>query len=254
MEEGNAWCVRAGHLPPLLRAPDGGTKEVDIEGGPPLGVLAEAEYPMTTFALVPGTVLTLLTDGLVESSSLHLEDGMRRVCEVLAGAEPSDAGRMADELLGGVNRRDDDVALLLLRYDGTGSRALRSGWTVWRLPDAVAHARRFTTRTLRGWGVTEESDAILLIVSELVTNALVHTQGPVSVDLTLAGGRLRVAVSDSSPRTPVKPASMDWEATGGRGILLVQAVSASYGSIPLGGGKQVWAETRTETAPPLLEP
>jgi anti-sigma regulatory factor (Ser/Thr protein kinase) len=247
MEEGNAWCVRAGHLPPLLRAPEGVTRELAVEGGPPLGVLADAQFPMTAVALAPGAVLALLTDGLVESSSLHLEDGMRRVCDALSTADPSDAGRMADELLGGVNRRDDDVALLLLRYDGIGVRPLRAGWTVWRLPDAVAHARRFTSRTLRSWRATDErvmeqSDTILLIVSELVTNALVHTQGPVRLDLMLAGDRLRVAVSDTSPRAPVKPASLDWEATGGRGILLVEAVSASYGSVPLSGGKQVWAE------------
>nr|WP_285439307.1 SpoIIE family protein phosphatase [Streptomyces sp. ISL-100] len=250
MEEGDAWCVRAGHLPPLLRNPEGGTHELTLEGGPPLGVLAEAEFPMTAVALAPGAVMALMTDGLVESSSLHLEDGMRRVCDVLSTTDPSDAGRMADELLGGANRRDDDVALLLLRYDGMGDRPLRAGWTVWRLPDAVAHARRFTSRTLRTWNVSEQRDAVLLIVSELVTNALVHTKGQVRLDLTLTGERLRVAVSDASPRAPVRPAIVDWEATGGRGILLVEAVSTSYGSVPLGGGKQVWAET--PLPPPVI--
>jgi anti-sigma regulatory factor (Ser/Thr protein kinase) len=244
LEEGNAWCVRAGHLPPLLRQPDGSTEEVTVEGGPPLGVVAETEFPMTAIGLAPGTVLAQLTDGLVESSTLHLDEGLRRMRDALGAADPSDIGRMADELLGGNGRRDDDVALLLLRYDGIGVRPLRAGWTVWRLPEAVAHARRFTARTLRSWGVApERSDAILLIVSELVTNAMVHTQGQVRLDLTLTGERLRVAVSDASPRAPVKPARVDWEATGGRGIVLVEAVSASYGSVPLSGGKQVWAET-----------
>src|SRR5690606_4543745 len=116
----------------------------------------------------------------------------------------------------------------------------RAGWEVWRLPDAVGHARRFTARTLRSWGVREDADAVLLAVSELVTNALVHTQGPVRLDLTQTGDRLRVAVSDSSPRTPVKDSSGDWEATGGRGIMLVEAVSLAWGSVPLSGGKQVW--------------
>lgn len=41
MEEGIAWFVRAGHLPPLLRYPDGSTEELSVEGGPPLGVAAE---------------------------------------------------------------------------------------------------------------------------------------------------------------------------------------------------------------------
>ncbi|MEU1625436.1 SpoIIE family protein phosphatase [Streptomyces sp. NPDC020096] len=241
-EEGDAWFVRAGHLPPLLREPDGSTREVAAEGGPPLGVLADAEFPLTVVGLSPGTVLTLLTDGLVESSTLHLEDGLRRVCEVLSATDPSDADRMADALISGADKREDDVALLLLRYDGLRVRPLRAGWAVWRLPDAVMHARRFTARTLRAWNVTQETDAVLLVVSELVTNALVHTQGEVRLDLTLAGERLRVAVSDSSPRAPVKPTSVDWEVTGGRGLLLVEAMSGAWGAVPLSGGKQVWGE------------
>ncbi|MYS69923.1 PAS sensor protein, partial [Streptomyces sp. SID5926] len=101
----------------------------------------------------------------------------------------------------------------------------------------------FTRRTLRTWGVPDDDiDGVLLIVSELVTNALVHTDGKVRLDLTLIGARLRVAVADASPRTPVKPTSIGWEATGGRGILLVEAMSATWGTLPVSGGKQVWSE------------
>ncbi|NYI07316.1 anti-sigma regulatory factor (Ser/Thr protein kinase) [Allostreptomyces psammosilenae] len=253
MEEGGAWLVRAGHLPPLLRHPDGSTEEVATDGGPPLGVLEDAEFPMAALGLVPGTVLALVTDGLVESSKLPLEEGVRRAREALAAADPADAVRTADALLGGAGPRDDDVALLLLRYDGMKVRPIRASSTVWRLPDAVMHARRFTTRTLRSWGVEDEVDSALLVVSELVTNALVHTQGPVRLDLALTGDRLRVAVSDSSPRTPVKPASLDWEATGGRGILLVEALSDAWGSVPLSGGKQVWGEIALPAREPAAE-
>nr|WP_310716038.1 SpoIIE family protein phosphatase [Streptomyces lydicus] len=242
MEEGIAWFVRAGHLPPLLRYPDGSTEEMTVEGGPPLGVAADGEFPLTEIGLSPGTVIVLLTDGLAESASLPLEDGIRRVRDVLAAADPADAGRLADDLLGSAKRRDDDVAVLVLRYDGMRVRPTRARWAVWRLPDAVMHARRFTARTLRSWGVTEEVDVALLVVSELVTNAIAHTQGEVQLDLTLAADRLRIAVNDASPRTPVKPASVDWEATGGRGLLLVEAMSSSWGSVPLSGGKQVWSE------------
>lgn len=242
MEEGIARLVRAGHLHPVIRHPDGSTEELVVEGGPPLGVLADEEFPMTEAGLVPGTLLMMLTDGLVESANLTLEEGMRRVSEVLAAADPTDAGRVADELVVRVNRRDDDVALLLLRYDGTRVRPMRTHWTVWRLPDAVMHARRFTARTLRSWGVVEELDAALLVVSELVTNAIAHTQGEVRLDVTLSSDRLRIAVNDASPRSPVKPANQNWEATGGRGLLIVEASTASWGSVPLSGGKQVWAE------------
>ncbi|WP_406176988.1 SpoIIE family protein phosphatase [Streptomyces sp. NBC_00996] len=242
MEEGNILFVRAGHLSPLVRHPDGTTEELQVEGGLPLGVSAEAEFPMTAVALAPGSVLALVTDGLVEAVDLPLDEGMHRTRTALAAADPADPGLMADELLGDVGRREDDVALLLLRYDGMKTRPIRAGWVVWRLPDAVMHARRFTARTLRRWKVEEAADAVLLVVSELVTNALVHTQGPVRLDLTLRGDRVRVCVSDSSPRAPAKPVIVDWESTGGRGLLLVEAMSESFGTVPVAGGKQVWSE------------
>ncbi|MGW1785471.1 SpoIIE family protein phosphatase [Streptomyces sp. NPDC002143] len=242
MEEGNTLFVRAGHLAPMLRLPDGATEEVEVAGGPPLGILAEAEFPMTAVELAPATVLALVTDGLVEAADLPLDEGMHRTRVALAAADPGDLGKMADELLGDGGRREDDVALLLLRYDGMKTRPIRAGWMVWRLPDAVMHARRFTARTLRRWSIPETGDAVLLVVSELVTNALVHTQGPVRLDLTLRGDRVRVCVSDSSPRAPAKPVIVDWESTGGRGLLLVEAMSESFVTVPVAGGKQVCSE------------
>lgn len=241
MEQGTAWCVRAGHIPPVLRHPDGTTEITDCEGGPPLGVLTRAEYPMSPLRIGPGTLLALTTDGLVESAETDVEDGLARLAGELAGADPARLGQVADTLLTGANR-DDDVALLLVRYDGMEHRPQRETWTVWRVPQAVGHARRFTRRTLRTWGVDFETDAILLVVSELVTNALVHTDGQVRLDLTLFDGRLRVAVADNSPRTPVRPTSIGWEATGGRGILLVETMSGEWGTVPVSGGKQVWAD------------
>ncbi|WP_435838523.1 SpoIIE family protein phosphatase [Streptomyces achromogenes] len=245
MEQGTAWCVRAGHPQPVLRHPDGTAEIVRCEGGPPLGVLDRAEYPMTPLRLRPGTLIALTTDGLVESSGLDLDTGMDRLARELAAADPGHLGLVADALLAGA-QRDDDVALLLMRYDGMAVRPLRESWTVWRVPQAARHARRFTRRTLRAWQLPPDTvDAALLVVSELVTNALVHTGGPVRLDLDLAGHRLRLAVTDSSPRGPVKPAGIGWEATGGRGIRLVEAVSAAWGTVPVSGGKQVWAELAT---------
>ncbi|MFB6935348.1 SpoIIE family protein phosphatase [Streptomyces chartreusis] len=251
MEEGTTLFVRAGHLSPLLRHPDGGTEEVQVEGGPPLGILADAEFPLTAVALTPGTVLALVTDGLVEAADLPLDAGMARTRAALAAADPVDPARMADALLGDIGRREDDVALLLLRYDGMRTKPIRAGWVVWRLPDAVMHARRFTARTLRRWNVQAAADAVLLVVSELVTNALVHTQGSVRLDLVLRGNRVRVSVSDSSPRAPAKPVIVDWESTGGRGLLLVEAVSDASGTVPVAGGKQVWSEIAVPANDPV---
>ncbi|MEU4039408.1 SpoIIE family protein phosphatase [Streptomyces collinus] len=251
MEQGTAWCVRAGHLQPVLRHPDGSTEIVEAEGGPPLGVVTRAEFPMTPLRLQPGAVLALTTDGLVESAEADIDEGMDRFAAELAAADPGHLGLVADALLTGAHR-GDDVALLLMRYDGMAVRPLRESWTVWRVPEAVRHARRFTRRTLRTWGVERDTlDAALLIVSELVTNALVHTEGQVRLDLSLVNHRLHLAVADGSPRSPVKPTSIGWEATGGRGILLVEAVSAAWGTVPVSGGKQVWADLVPDTGPPL---
>ncbi|MFI6034958.1 SpoIIE family protein phosphatase [Streptomyces sp. NPDC051315] len=242
MEAGTAWCVRAGHPPPVLRHPDGSTDIAESDGGPPLGVLTQADFPMTPLRLLPGTVLALTTDGLVESADSDIDTGLERLAHGLSVSDPGHLGLVADFLLGSAHR-GDDVALLLLRYDGMAVRPLREGWTVWRVPEAARQARRFSRRTLRAWGIPDDAmDAALLVVSELVTNALVHTDGRVRLDLTLINHRLRVAVTDASPRTPVKPTSLGWEATGGRGILLVEAVSDTWGTVPVSGGKQVWSE------------
>ncbi|MEV0182235.1 SpoIIE family protein phosphatase [Streptomyces sp. NPDC050625] len=246
MEEGTAWCVRAGHLPPVLRHPDGATEIAETEGGPPLGVVDRADFPMAPLHLMPGTVLALTTDGLVESVEADIDVGMERFAHDLASSDPAHLGLVADALLGSA-RRSDDVALLLMRYDGLAVRPLRESWTVWRVPEAARHARRFTKRTMRAWGVpADDLDTVLLVVSELVTNALVHTDGQVRLDLTLVNHRLRVAVADASPRTPMKPTNIGWEATGGRGILLVEAVSVAWGTLPVSGGKQVWADIALE--------
>ncbi|KAB1990534.1 SpoIIE family protein phosphatase [Streptomyces triticiradicis] len=241
MEEGSAWYVRAGHIPPVLRHPNGRTEVPASETGPPLGVVRQTDFPMSPMRLQPGTIVALTTDGLVESVDVDIEDGLKRLAEGLAGSDPAHLGLVADELLTGANR-SDDVALLLMRYDGMEVLPLRESWTVWRVPEAVRHARRYTRRALRSWGVGAYTDTALLIVSELVTNALVHTDGQVRLDLTLVNHRLRIAVADNSPRTPIKPTSIGWEATGGRGILLVEAMSATWGTVPVSGGKQVWSE------------
>lgn len=251
MEEGSAWCVRAGHLPPVLRLPDGTTLTVEGDGGPPLGVVDDADFPLIPLRLQIGTVLALTTDGLVESAELPMDDGIARMSRELSEADPSHLGRMADALLSDATR-SDDIALLLMRYDGMAVKPVRESWTVWRLPDAASHARRFTARTLRAWGLGEAADTVLLVVSELVTNALVHTEGQVRLDITLTGDRLRIAVGDGSPRTPVKPAIINWHDTGGRGILLVEAMSAAWGTMPLSGGKQVWCEIPVH--PPHVDP
>ena len=81
-----------------------------------------------------------------------------------------------------------------------------------------------------------------LLVTELVGNAVVHGSGPVGVTLEITGGALTVGVRDSHPGRPVLR-HVGAEATGGRGVALVDALSTRWGTVPEpagGPGKTVW--------------
>jgi anti-sigma regulatory factor (Ser/Thr protein kinase) len=80
-----------------------------------------------------------------------------------------------------------------------------------------------------------------LLLSELVTNAVVHAGTDVEVRLTSNEGVLRVEVSDGNPRLPAarRPSAL---AGTGRGLHLVQALASSWGVVPVAGGKMVWFE------------
>ncbi|MFE4966655.1 SpoIIE family protein phosphatase [Streptomyces sp. NPDC056660] len=115
--------VRAGHPPPLLRAPDGRTRVVDIAGGVVLGVDPRARYPVTELELEPDAILALYTDGLVERPGEDIDDGITALRLALARAGSAPGRRGGRSLAGVADRltatarhaadRPDDVALLL---------------------------------------------------------------------------------------------------------------------------------------------
>ena len=124
-------------------------------------------------------------------------------------------------------------------------------------PTAPAAARRFVHATCWQWrleAVGEPDDPLarrwadelvdraMLVASELVTNAVVHTQGPLRLRLELLAGRLRLAVADQSPRLLGLAADRgDPEAEGGRGLQVVDQLASSWGvQHPLEGGKVIW--------------
>ncbi|WP_155054628.1 ATP-binding protein [Streptomyces blattellae] len=141
-----------------------------------------------------------------------------------------------------------------------------------RLPHDPRAARvaRMTVRSVLGsHGRHEVLEAVELLVSEMVTNAYRHTNGPASLRLTaLCDGRLRVGVWDTSPCIPapfdqppggrVPPAPVD--ALGGRGLVLVQEYADCWGGVALGdglldrgAGKLLWFEVGSGTRGRLRE-
>jgi CheY-like chemotaxis protein len=102
-------------------------------------------------------------------------------------------------------------------------------------------ARRFVDATLRDWGCDPVIEDALLVVSELVTNAVTHAASDARLELRLAPGVLRIEVSDNGSGAP-EPQSIDVTRPNGRGLLLVSAMAVAWGIDPIPEGKVVWAE------------
>jgi len=125
----------------------------------------------------------------------------------------------------------------------TGVRVLRHQLRRADLP-AVAEVRGLLRDQLHRWEVPELIDTAQLLTSELVTNALVHTDSGAELTATLTGEAqplLRVEVHD---RTGGRPRARvpDEQAGGGRGLLLVQALADAWGVRAQPVGKTVWFE------------
>jgi DNA-binding NarL/FixJ family response regulator len=102
-------------------------------------------------------------------------------------------------------------------------------------------ARRFVSEVLERWDVSEVADSALLLVSELVTNAVIHARSDVEVVLHLRSERVRVeVVDDASEYVHRRDASSEEQS--GRGMALTEALASSWGIDTLLAGKRVWFE------------
>ena len=102
-------------------------------------------------------------------------------------------------------------------------------------------ARRFVRNTLEAWGADEHAETATLLISELVTNAVLHARSGPEVVLQFEDTVLRVEVHD---RSPVLPARRHYglQAGTGRGIVLVEEMASGWGAEPTASGKVVWFE------------
>lgn len=103
-----------------------------------------------------------------------------------------------------------------------------------------AQARAAVAECSRRMGLNGLSDDLALVVSEMVTNAVRHAAPPVSVEIEAGDEHVVVAVCDGSPQRPV-PREADEDAEGGRGMMLVDLLTADHGVRPQPPGKTVWA-------------
>ena len=96
-----------------------------------------------------------------------------------------------------------------------------------RDPAQVGHARRLVRESLARWGLYDHIDYTVLIVSELVTNALRHGAGIITVQLSRAGHDLRIEVHDHGPGRPVRRHAETGD-EGGRGLEVIDGLISMY--------------------------
>ncbi|WP_432514648.1 ATP-binding SpoIIE family protein phosphatase [Kineococcus sp. SYSU DK001] len=242
-----AWSS-AGHLPPLLRR--GAHVEVLSEATGTLVGLGERPRPTRERALSPGDVLVLYTDGLIETRSRPMRDGLEVLVEVLSTSKARDAAGIGEELLAGLGETpEDDTAIVVVRVPEeselggdplpTADTPRRRRWQLPSEPSSIGKARHATLRACAVWGLDCGPKAEI-VVSELVANAVLHGWGTVGLRLFDLEGQLRIEVEDDSPEEPrVVDARPD--GAGGHGMRLVDSLGR-WGSTRTRRGKIVWVE------------
>ncbi|MFD4509655.1 ATP-binding protein [Streptomyces sp. NPDC058457] len=132
--------------------------------------------------------------------------------------------------------------------EGTATRRFR--FELAAHPGSPAQARRLVRARLTGWSVCADTcDTAALVISELVTNAIVHTASSrVVCELHDHDDTVRIAVHDEgcSPDEP-HPSPQRPEEEHGRGLLLVDALCQAWGAQEHGPGLLVWAELPRQT-------
>jgi histidine kinase-like protein len=104
--------------------------------------------------------------------------------------------------------------------------------------DAPSRARHFVASTIAPWTTTGDCETAVLLVSELVTNAVVHARTAVEVEVRVHGSILHVEVRDRRPNCPVVLA--DASAEHGRGLQILDGFATAWGTVQQEDAKAVW--------------
>ena len=134
-----------------------------------------------------------------------------------------------------------DELLALTGVLGVVEEALVAATHLAADPTSAGAARRFVDETLERWDCGDLLDTVTLLVSELVTNAVVHARSEVDVTVQLKHGSVRVEVLDQGETVPRRRAAGD-EATSGRGVEMIELLATAWGVDVLEQGKRIWFE------------
>ncbi|MFD1716251.1 ATP-binding SpoIIE family protein phosphatase [Georgenia deserti] len=248
-----SWTLRysrAGHLPALLRR-DGKVEALDAAGGQLVG-FDGSERETALHTLLPGDVLVLYTDGLVERRDRSMRRGLEELVRLTESIRGPDAAGIGEELLQLADAPEDDIAVVVIRVPGgegaeSQDAPRRRRWQIPADPSAISRARQEVRQACEVWQVSDAA-AAELVVSELVSNAVMHGRGQIGLRLQALGdGGLRIEVEDGNPAPPVTR-EQHTSRVGGYGMHIVDRL-ADWGWRPTPGGKVVWARMRHHAAP-----
>jgi len=198
-EAGALRFASAGHPPPLILTPSGEATFADGRPGSPLGTVTFPSFDESVVALEPGSLVLLYTDGLVESPTVPLAEGLAALARAAAGTDDPETlcRTLPAEVLGG--RSADDIAVLAIRLEPLPAE--RISLTLPAESRSLATLRRVLGRWLKvaGAGETEVYET-LVAVGEASANAIAHAYpaGDASFEVEAArlGPDLEVTVRD----------------------------------------------------------
>ncbi|UIX35624.1 MEKHLA domain-containing protein [Streptomyces sp. GQFP] len=245
-DAGSVTLCSAGHLPTLVATPGDGARRLLAPVNAPLGV-GGILYQQSRADIPPGATLVLYTDGLVETPDSDIEDEIDKLTTALDDAFTQTDGldaaadRILAALLPDAEGHDDDVTLLLAQLPAAPLDTART-----ELPataSSVPAGRTFVSETLAAWDCLQQTGDARLLVSEILTNAVQHAQGPLVLHLRRTVTELAVEISDLSPHLP-QPRLAAHDEESGRGLILVETLAAGWGVRPDERGKTTWFTLR----------
>lgn len=220
----------AGHPPAIVLGPTERLTELSF-GDLPLGIDPESAYATYTLDLSPGSLVTLFTDGLIESDR-DVRRGSERLFEAIRAERDFPPVRLARRIVGRVltSANADDIAIFTVLVEGVpASLVAEPGGVRWafRADDAsAAHDARTALLTyLRARG-DEDSDfaAAEIIFGELVGNVVKHAPGPITIELLWDAEAPTLRILDKGPGFELAPSlPSDPMSEGGRGLFLASA-------------------------------
>ena len=247
-DEATVVLASGGHPLPFLLQRDGTVRQVGVHGTL-LGVVAVPALTDTTLELLPGDALVLYTDGVTErheGNQFFDEEGLGAVLGRCIGFTAAAIAERIETAARAFVENDlsDDLAIMVIRLPARSASSTSASTDLPPEPASARRARRFVVAALDAFGSQAPVSTAELLVSELVTNAVVHGRSNVRVTVETDDGTIRISVYDDSPEVPELSVPHPFDESG-RGMYLVEHLSQRWGVDQAGTGKCVWVELPT---------